>query len=194
MIKQGHGCRVCEADKKDLSMVNHGYNISVVSLFGLRDTMYRVYRCNKCGAYWSECTSYWGCNSSPLTRNEWFCFGRDIKDLKSYEELYQKMVQRKWYEVDWQSLGLITISLLFACMIGSWALRHLPVRDPVAVVKPLVFDDIRVTAGSTTILDFRAGYLTNHTVIVFLDDGEVVQYGQPKNLCYTADSVTVADP
>lgn len=194
MTEQGRGCRHCEVDKLVVSIYQHKYNILDGMNFGLS---YAIYRCDKCGAFWSEC------RRDGIT-TEWFCFGREIGDIKSYEELYQNMVQpkRKWYSVDWLIINLVLMAILCVLFLSYSAFMYYLREEVVvpdiyaakAVEESLTFNNIWVTTGRTTIIDLRNGYLTNHTVIVFEDDGNVVQYGEPKNLCYTSNTVTVLNP
>ena len=201
IIEQGHGCRFCEIKKTDLCLIE----CEVTCKSKLNSEYYQVWRCDKCGAYWSE---FMTMDSNEKYGNRWFCFGRDTTNIKRHRELYQKIVHpkpSKLQATDWRTISKVvtTVALIFTIFVLGMIVIFTDtpskkmvnkIVEPVAVERPLMFEDVRVTHGATTILDLRAGYLTNHTVIIFLDETNVVQYGQQKNLCYTSNLVTVVDP
>jgi hypothetical protein len=196
MIEQGRGCRFCEVPCRDvMSFVQHGYNKFVTSCFGMIKASYAIWRCDKCGAYWSEYVEQWSdADYNPISPRKWFCFGRDVKDIKRCEDLYPKMVQSK-RKMDWVNIFLtLALSIVLFMFFYIWMINLSCKRDIGATEKLLNFGDVCITSGNTTIIDFRSGYLTNHTVILFLENGNVIQYGKPKNLCYTSNTVSVVNP
>ena len=168
MSKLGRGCRICEENRIELQP-------EFTSESGAK-----IWRCSMCGAYWS---------GGFLPSDEWVCLGRDVDVARKHVGLYQNMVQPR------VSIPSAFILAAFIALVTSLLIIFSPKQeDRVAEDMPLSLRDVSVVTGRTTVIDFRSGYLTNHTVILFLDDGKVVQYGEPKNLCYTSNTVSVANP
>lgn len=207
MMEQGRGCRCCEdKDKMDITAIDHEANEVRDNLFYKAGKIYQVWRCNVCGAYWSEYLVW--CDEHECSWG-WFCFGRDVKDINEriskHKKMYQETVklprrkgERKLGSGFRGMIGFTLLALVVAIPMIFVTLFYTPPSQRVAVNASLAFDDIRVTKNNTTIMDFRGGYLTNHTVVLFLGETNVVQYGNPKKLFVIRDGssaeVTVLDP